>query len=207
MPQPRRQQATVSRQEKIERLQAAAISVIASRGMTEASTRAIANQAGLNLAAVHYAFDGKDDLLISVLESVLKATRTLITAVALDCKSAQAAIDAMAQAYWDHATQQPDLQRVNFELALYALTNNEYRERSQQQFSAFHEHVANIFKPLLPQWSEQQLAVLTVACISAMEGLAVQFLVMQNKETCEMALAFNVKALQLLCENPPILAG
>lgn len=207
MPQPRRQQPAVSRQEKVERLQTAAISVIASRGMTEASTRAIASEAGLNLAAVHYAFDGKDDLLISVLESVLKNTRILITTVALDCESAEAAIAAMAKAYWNHATQYPDLQRVNFELALYALTNSEYRERSQQQFAAFHEHVTNIFKPLLPQWSEQQLAVLTVACISAMEGLAVQFLVMQNKETCDMALALNVKALQLLCENPPLLTG
>jgi AcrR family transcriptional regulator len=207
MPPRRRQAAAVSREEKVERLQAAAITVIARHGVTEASTRAIATEAGLNLAAVHYAFDGKDDLLTSLLERVLADTSRLITAVAQDCENAQEAIARMAQAYWEHTIHNPDLQRVNFELGLYTLTNTEYRERSQQQFSALHDHVASLFQHFLPQWSKEQVAVLTVACISTMEGLAMQFLVMQNQATCEQALALNIKALQLLCEQPPSPAG
>lgn len=207
MPQRRRQATTVSREEKVERLQAAAITVIARHGVTEASTRAIATEAGLNLATVHYAFNGKDDLLTSLLERVLADTSRLITAVAQDCETAQEAIARMAQAYWEHAIQNPDLQRVNFELGLYTLTNTEYRERSQQQFSALHDHVGGLFQRFLPQWSTEQVAVLTVACISTMEGLAMQFLVMQNQATCEQALALNVKALQLLCEQPPSTGG
>lgn len=203
MPQARRQQTAISRQEKVERLQVAAISVIARNGVTQASTRAIASEAGLNLATVHYAFDGKDDLLTSLLERLLKDSRHLVTTAAQDCKSAQDAIARVAQAYWQHVTQNPDLQRVNFELGLYAMTNTEYGERSKLQFSAFHEHVASLLQPLLPHWTNEQVAVLTLASISSLEGLVIQYLMTRNQAICEQALALNVKALQLLCENPP----
>lgn len=205
MPQARRQKAAVSREEKVDRLQTAAITIIARRGVTEASTRAIATEAGLNLATVHYAFNGKDDLLTSLLERIVSDNGNLITKVAQDCESAQEAIAKMAQAYWEHVTEQPDLLRVNFELALYALTNTEYSERSKLQFSAHYALVEDLFRGFLPLWSEQQCATLTVACISAMDGLALQFLVMQNKAVCEQALMLNVRALQLLCESPPAL--
>lgn len=206
MQQGRRQRASISRQEKIERLQAAAISVIARQGVTEASTRAIAAEAGLNLATVHYAFDGKDDLLTSLLERLLSDSSSLVTMATQNCVSAQDAIAKAAQAYWELATQNPDLQRVNFELGLYAMTNIEYGERSKVQFSKFHNHVASLFQPFLPQWTNEQIAVLTVACISSLEGLVIQLLIMQNQATCEQALALNIKALQSLCENPPIIS-
>ena len=110
----------------------------------------------------------------------------------------------MAQAYWKHVIEQPDLLRVNFELALYALTNTKYSERSKLQFSTHYALVEELFRGFLPLWSKQQRTTLTVACISAMDGLALQFLVMQNKAVCEQALALNVRALQLLCKNPPV---
>ncbi len=204
MPQERRQRRSISRQEKVERLQIAAISVIARQGVSEASTRAIATEAGLNLATVHYAFDGKDDLLTSLLGRVLKESSDLITKVAQESKTAQEAIARMADAYWDHAVRYPDLQRVNYELGLYALTNREYGDRSKLQFSANHDHIAGLLQPLLPNWTKAQVAVLTVACVSSMEGLIIQYLVMQDRETCEKVLALNVKALQLLCANAPI---
>ncbi|MFE0021007.1 TetR/AcrR family transcriptional regulator [Amycolatopsis sp. NPDC059021] len=59
----------------------AAVEVIATHGIDGATTRRIAEQAGANLAMVHYCYDSKEDLFADVYEFVVGKFRDLTTTV------------------------------------------------------------------------------------------------------------------------------
>lgn len=57
----------------------AAVEVIATHGIDGATTRRIADQAGANLAMLHYCYDSKEDLFADVYEFVSGKYRDLLT--------------------------------------------------------------------------------------------------------------------------------
>ncbi|GGN78647.1 TetR/AcrR family transcriptional regulator [Nocardia rhizosphaerihabitans] len=60
-------------------LVAAAVEVIAVHGVAGATTRRIVEQAGANIAMVHYCYDSKDDLFADVYKFALARFRTALT--------------------------------------------------------------------------------------------------------------------------------
>ncbi len=87
-----------------EALIAAAIRVIAADGMAGATTRAVAAEAGMSLASLHYVFGSRDALLEAVIEQVVdaeaRAAEDVLTV--FDSHGAPISLDALLATGLDH---------------------------------------------------------------------------------------------------------
>jgi AcrR family transcriptional regulator len=87
-----------------EALIAAAIRVIAAEGMAGATTRAVAGEAGMSLASLHYVFGSRDALLEAVIEQVVeveaRAAEDVLTV--FDAHGTPISLDALLATGLDH---------------------------------------------------------------------------------------------------------
>lgn len=71
-----------------ERLLMAAVKVFGEHGYEGTSTRALANEAGVNISAIAYYFNGKDGLYRAVLESIGNMARSVMSGMLDDIRTA-----------------------------------------------------------------------------------------------------------------------
>lgn len=174
--------ARVSRLEKQERLRMAALRVVARLGVANATTRAIAEEAGLNLAAIHYAFESKDELLLWVLQHtgnlILESAVSSIDGI----EDFRSAVEVLAQAVLQRIFQDPDMQMAHYELVLYSVEREPFAEVACRQYDDYVANLAAAFRPLLGKSKnargDKQLARMVVALF---DGIKLQFLVSRNQ--------------------------
>ncbi|MCU1583174.1 MAG: hypothetical protein JWO01_2562 [Microbacteriaceae bacterium] len=129
----------LSAEERRSALVQAALRVIARRGVTAATTRAIAAEAGMPLASFHYAFRSRDELIRElvaiVVESERLATMKSLTAD-VDIRSA---VRAGLQAYFDLVVTEPGREQAMFELLHYALRTPGLGDLPRAQYESYYE--------------------------------------------------------------------
>lgn len=105
--------------ERRERLVAAALRVIADRGLPAATTRAIVAEAGMSLASFHYAFRSHDEMMRELVAHVVGAQREAVAAVL--GPDLRESLRAGFRAYLATLIAQPEREQVLLELMQYAL--------------------------------------------------------------------------------------
>src|SRR4051812_46429311 len=88
---PRRRNADATRA----RILQAALAVFSERGLTEASTDAIAERCGVNKRMIYYYFASKEGLYLAALESVFEKLVALEQEIEVDHLEPAAAIEAL----------------------------------------------------------------------------------------------------------------
>lgn len=160
-----------------ERLIQAAIRLIGREGLAAASTRAIAEEAGLTQAMVHYSFPGKQALLDAVLERVHAATREALRAATHDAPTLDAALTALAEAYWRHVCDDRDLQKVQYELTLAALRRNGDATLARRQYQGYVAMLKEVLAETLGEGEDPApLQCLAGTAVALMDGLILQLL-------------------------------
>ena len=160
-----------------EALLAAAVCVIGRRGIAAASTRAIAAEAGVHAAMVHYLFPDKQALLAAVLEAVHGRTRATIEQACRGAPSLGVALERLAEAYWTHVCADPELQRAQYELTLAALHGGAGADLARRQYEGYIAMLACALRAADAQvHDEASLDVLAGAMVAMMDGLILQFL-------------------------------
>jgi AcrR family transcriptional regulator len=192
--------ARISLREKKELLKDAAIRVLAKHGVEGASTRNIASSAKQNVASIHYAFDSKDQLLMSIPEVLQADVKEVLGESVQHCSDARSAISCMAIAYLDHCISDPDLQRVHYELTLFSLSKTDYKEVAKQQYLEYQDVLAlvlyNFLKDEMPQ---EEIANLAVVCLALIDGIIIQYLAVRDEEASKKALDLGIRAMQNMC--------
>lgn len=190
----------VSLAEKRDLLRNSAIRVISQHGIDGASTRAITSEAGQNQASIHYAFDSKQDLLMSIPEAIQTDIQVMI-ATALDgCTDAPAAIQRLAVAYWTYSLADPDLQRTYYELTLFAISKGEYHDMAKAQYQKFRASITEVLSSFLADTMKAtEIADLASACLAMIDGVILQYLATQDEAGCQRALDLGIRALQSRC--------
>jgi len=102
-----------------EQLIAAAIRVAAREGIESATTRRIADEAGVSLGIVHYCFASKGDLLREVARTIVEATRRTAVASLQTGSDVRASLLTAADALL--LTIAPEDHLLTYELTAYAL--------------------------------------------------------------------------------------
>lgn len=175
----------------------AAIAVAMRAGVAGLTTRAVAEEAGLSPAMLHYAFTTKDGLLLALLEYIhTDVYLALAQSVPGRCGLATA-ISQMACRYWAHAQATPALQRVQYELALHVLTLEGGEALAHALYEGYVDEIVAVFqhaalRPVPP-------AVLRDAAGTAlafMDGLILQGLATGNASAGERRLQIGIRALQ-----------
>lgn len=154
---PRKRAADGRRAELVE----AAGRVVARDGVAAATTRRIAEEAGLPHGLVHYWFASKDELLEEVIMTLLRQFEEVTAALAgegqagdspvtsSDTSPASYVRDAFRAAFGVVEADDPGNQLSTYELTTWALRAPQGRELARQQYAAYRETAAAICKPWL----------------------------------------------------------
>lgn len=187
--------------EKRDRLQRAALRVIARDGVEKASTRAITSEAGQNQASIHYAFKNKDALLMSLPDIIQKDVQDVLAKALVGCTDTHMAIHNIATAYWAHTLADPDLQRVQYELALFSLSKPQYARIAKQQYAQYRDVFTDVLTVFLKDTMKPiEIATLANTCIALLDGIILQYLATQDEAGCAQTLELGIRAMQEMCK-------
>ena len=125
----------------------AARTVIARDGVAAATTRRIAQEAGLPHGTFHYWFSGKEELFEELIAEVLQELADAATAAA-DASGPDASVLDMLRAAWNvvenDEKNQPGHQLAFYELTAYALRTPALRDLARRQYQAYRDIAAAI---------------------------------------------------------------
>lgn len=183
-----------------EALLAAAVRVIGRRGVAAASTRAIAAEAGVHAAMVHYLFPEKQALLSAVLEAVHARSRRTIEQACHSAPSLSAALERLAEAYWRHVRAEPELQRAQYELTLAALHGTIEPDLARRQYEGYVAMLTRALRAADGQArDEATLSTLAGTMVALMDGLILQLLATGDAEAVKARLDAGLAMLRARC--------
>lgn len=171
----------------------AALAVLVRDGMHALSTRAVAREAGMNVAMIHYTFDSMERLVLAVVERCVEQTRAVLACAPVEGLSLTEGVECLAHAYWHHVVAEPALSRAQYELTLHALTVGR-EEAARAQYNGYVEVTAEKLA-LTCDATAEQLHVLAGSCVGMIDGLVLQFLATGDRERCEQSLRVGIDLL------------
>ncbi|KGN31477.1 hypothetical protein N802_03680 [Knoellia sinensis KCTC 19936] len=178
--------------ERRQQLVEAAIAVMTRDGVRKATTRAIASEAGTSLSVFHYCFDSKQELLESVVTTIVGKTVTLAeeslaqampsNGATMDKKERLDVVRLAMHAYWDHVTANPEEHLLTYEVTQFCLRDPEFAHVAQRQYELYAQAYVMVFENvgLTSTWP-----VATVARLLAVtfDGLTLDWLVRRDSES------------------------
>lgn len=133
---------------------AAATRVVAREGVAAATTRRIAQEAGVPHGMVHYWFSGKDELLEEVVQGMLRQLEEVTSQPAVPPLGRSAADDVVDRFRSAFAVVEGDdrgRQIALFELTTWSLRSAEHREVARTQYAAYRATAAAVTGPWLTE--------------------------------------------------------
>ncbi|MEM9460278.1 MAG: TetR/AcrR family transcriptional regulator [Myxococcota bacterium] len=181
----------------------AALRVLVSRGMGGFSSRAIAREAGVNPAMIHYSFDSMEQLVGAVVDKCVRETQQVLSRARVEQMTLPCALECLAFAYWRYVVENPERLRVQYELTMHALTSGN-SALAQAQYDGYVDVTANKLACTCAL-SPQSLRIIAGACVGMVDGLTLQLLTTNDHDRCERSLLLSVRFFQeLLRDNEPV---
>jgi len=158
--------------ERREELVDATLAILATEGLSAATTRRITDEADMALGAFHYAFRSKDELLRAVIERMAtQIDDALRAAVAADGQNLASALDVIVQAYWDYVEGTPHVQLAQFELTIHALRDPELEPLAAWHYQRLTGTVSAVLATVPGAPDEHEREQLARFLIASMDGL------------------------------------
>ena len=183
----------------------AAIRVLARDGLAQASTRKLAAEAGINQATLLYHVGSKDELLLAVLREMMRQTREIAVAAAIDHEAPlREAIASSLRAFWGHVETTPELQVMQYELTLYALRNPEAAWLAREQYSGYCAVVEGVLRAACERQGTACAVpydALARFIVGGLDGLILQFVSNQNSDRARYDLELLIAAVIALAEG------
>jgi len=129
--------ARVSAEERRRQLVAAAFRVIGRDGFAGVTTRRVCAEAGAPLAAFHYCFASKQELLAELTTQTMDALLSAQHEMALR-DTVEATLRAELRAYWKTVEDDPNRESVLMALTQHALQDASLDGVAQRQYKAYH---------------------------------------------------------------------
>lgn len=184
-------------------LVAAALRVVASRGLHEASTRAIVAEAGMALASFHYAFESRDALIDRLIAEVLAGEEKAIIPAELEGKTLTELLAEGLHGYASHLRADPTHEQAMLELTQYALRTR--LPLAQEQYAQY----ARIALSSLTLAAEQTGVAWTVPLdtvarllVALTDGLTLNWLVTRDDAGLDAAVDAAARAIASLARIP-----
>ncbi|MGY1725401.1 TetR/AcrR family transcriptional regulator [Geodermatophilus sp. SYSU D01062] len=115
----------------------AALRVMARDGLAAGTTRAVVAEAGMPLAAFHYAFASRDELLRELVARVVGRELAAATAGLDPAAGLAGCLRAAAAGYLDHLEREPGAEALMLELTLHAVRDPALRPVAAEQYRAY----------------------------------------------------------------------
>ena len=124
----------------------AAAKVIREEGVTSATTRRIAAEAGVPLGSLHYHFDNKQQLFEAVSDNFGATGKEWVAKHIQEGMGTAEAAGAIAKAFSNWAAQTPADQLTEFELGIWALRTKTQFKLPQQSYEEWLNHYRNLLR-------------------------------------------------------------
>ncbi len=158
---------------------AAALRVIATRGVSAATTRAIVGEAGMSLASFHYAFRSHEEMMRSLVEWVIEAESTAAFESIVPGADIRDSLRGALAAFFDYVIAEPSQERVMQELLQYCLRTPglEYlaREQYERYYASAEQLLAAGAKASGTQW-RIPLGDVARLIVAATDGVTLAYL-------------------------------
>ncbi|NUL43966.1 TetR/AcrR family transcriptional regulator [Cellulosimicrobium funkei] len=185
----------------------AAARVIAREGVERATTRRIAEEAGAPLAALHYCFRSKDELLQAVQGYVSRDFASRLPPLPPESRGLNAVISAHAHRVWERIAAHPEEQVATFELLLrrYRQSRDETDEQAQanlEMYQAWIDSTSSIYAKAAQEAGEpipSNLRLVTQLFIAGIDGLSMLYVASPETTQPEEMLATLVRAVTSAC--------
>jgi len=180
----------------------AALQVVADEGMASATTRRIAEQAGLPQGLVHYWFATKDELFEQVIATVVDQ----LAAVASDALRQGEGLGRSVRAALEIAiADDPGRQRALYELTVHALRTPDLREVARAQYERYlNSALANMepFSHSVGDTVPGGLPALGALITAAVDGIVLTWLATNDRDRVDQAIGGLEYLLDLLERDP-----
>jgi AcrR family transcriptional regulator len=187
-----------------EELVAAAIRVIGRDGVAAATTRRIAEEAGVPLGTLHYWFADKNALLESVVRHIVERLERASSSSELpDGGASEAGIRTALRAAWAEVERDdPGTQLGYYEVTALALRTPAMRELARLQYRSYRELAARALAPALTGVPPERAALIAEFVAVAFDGLALAWLA--DPEGTHPEQVLDLLAQALLGEQPVV---
>ncbi|NBM17436.1 TetR/AcrR family transcriptional regulator [Streptomyces sp. GC420] len=166
----------------------AAVAVVERDGVAAATTRRIAEEAGLPLGTVHYWFADKDDLIQAVIHALLAEMRENLSRHGSGTDTGGRLLDTFAAL----TSMAPSRQLAYFELTTYALRNAPHRALARDQYAAYRDTARAGLKPW-ERYADESLPggspALATLLVAVFDGLTLATLADPSEKSTRDALA------------------
>jgi AcrR family transcriptional regulator len=193
--------ARMSAQERREQFVEAAITVMAKEGLERATTRRIAEEAGVPNGAFHYAFRDKNELLTSVVGAVTLQVEKILRDAVDPSRGLAAAIEDGLHAFWAHVVSDDGLQLMQYELTIFCRRTEGFAWLAEWQYARYASAALEVFQAAADQDPgplDMDMTDLTNFLVAAMDGLVIQYEVTHDTQRCERDLQNIIRAATLL---------
>jgi len=169
----------------------AATRVIREHGLSKATARRIAEEAGVPVAGVYYHFPrGKDELYETVMDDIGVDGRAQIASVVIPGMGVGPAADAIFRKAMRWSNDTFDDQLTEYEVFIWAVRTGEYASIPKRTYREWIKHVARLLKTAHardePQYDFSTLARVLVAQI---DGFIIQHQMLQNRQATALTEA------------------
>lgn len=122
----------------------AALRVIAEKGVSGATTRAIVGEAGMSLASFHYAFRSHDEMMAELVALVVEGESTAVFSALQPDADIRSSLRTGLHAFLDYVIADPGHERVMQEILHYAMRTPELEHRAREQYDSYRRAVTEL---------------------------------------------------------------
>jgi DNA-binding transcriptional regulator YbjK len=179
----------------------AALRVIAARGVSAATTRAIVAEAGMSLASFHYAFRSHDEMMRQLIAHVVEGEATAAFAALRPGDDIHSSLRGGMQAFLDYVVADPDHEQVMQELLQYAMRTPGLDTLAREQYEAYHAAASEVLvEGAAAAGVEWTLPVADVArlVVTVTDGVTLAYLADRDVAAAARVLDFAAAALAAL---------
>ena len=184
----------------------AALDVIAEKGVTGATTRAIVAAAGMSLASFHYACRSHDEMMRELIAHVVGAETAAVELTLRAGTDIRSALRAGLQAYLDYVVADPAHERALQELVHYAMRTPGLEHLAQAQYEAYRVGVTRVIEHGAAAagvtWTVPVDEVARLA-VTFTDGVTLAWLADRDAEAAERVLDFAADSLAALAVRAP----
>ncbi|WP_413249042.1 TetR/AcrR family transcriptional regulator [Sinomonas flava] len=168
----------VSAGERREQLISATIELMRREGVQAVTIRAIAKEANAPLAAAHYCFDNKDELMEAAAEAWFKNLSRFSKDVRVQF-GLRAAVQQVAEGYWRALEEEPASLLSEIELILWATRNAPASPLAAKIYPAYEAELGNLFSSAANNGGDRCLLSfpdLVRSFLMVYDGAAIQYM-------------------------------
>jgi AcrR family transcriptional regulator len=194
--------------ERREQLLDAAVAVMRVGGISAATTRAVADQAGLPQGAFHYCFGSKDELFAALLDRELDASLGQAWAAVAATDDLESGIAAALRAILDRVRTDPEYHLLTAELVDVAARTPELAHVARREHTAYVDQA----EAMLHRWRADDSPValdprtLAEGLVAAATGIMAGWLSTRDDRAAEGSVALFAAGLARVATEPTTLA-